>query len=163
MKYPRAALTVLLSGGLLAALGLQAWAAISISLTGGWSKTIDATSLAGGAGSDRISTHESAADAVSLTISGTTGPSDSWRIDVTRVDTTWHSTLALSVRRTSEGTGGSVSGGGSYQTISDVNTTFFSGAGDVADIAVQLRLSGISLQVPAKIYTTTVYYTVVDN
>jgi hypothetical protein len=163
MKCLRAALAALLSGGILAGLGLQAWAAISVSLTGGWSETINATHLAGGAGSDLLSAYESAADAVSLTISGTTGPSDSWRIDVKRVDATWHPNLALSVRRTSDGTGGSVSGGASYQAVSDVNTAFFSGAGDVAGIALQLKLSGVSLQVPAKTYTATVYYTVVDN
>lgn len=138
-------------------------AAISISSTGNWSETIDALDLQAGAGSDLIDTYESAADQVSIDISGTTGPTDDWRVDVKKVDTTWHSSFHLYVKRTSDGTGsGSISGGTIYQEVTGTDQSFFSGSGDRSAAYIQLKLSGVSIQIPLETYTTTVYYTVVD-
>jgi len=140
----------------------KAVGAISVILTGSWSLTITSSDLISGAGSDLKSDYESAADAVSISISGTTGASDNWRVDVEKIDTNWPNSLNLYIKRTSDGTGGSVSGGTSYQQITDVNQTFFSGSGDVSWINVQLKLNGVSIQISPDNYTTTVYYTVVD-
>ena len=150
------------------ALSLFTWgsasAAISISLVGVWSETVDESDLAGGAGSDLISTYESASNQVSIDITGTTGDSDAWRIDVKKTDTSWHSDLHLSLRRTSDGSGsGSITGGTSYQEATDTFTEFFSGSGDRTGINVQLKITGVSVNVPTDTYSTTVYYTVVDN
>jgi len=136
---------------------------ISITLTGSWSETINAADLTAGPGSDLQDSYESAADAASLSISGTGGVGDTWRIDVKKVDANWHGNFVLSVRRTSAGTGGSVSGGDAYQQVTDTDNSFFSGSEDVSGINVQLKLSGVSIQVPPDTYTTTVYYTVVDT
>lgn len=141
----------------------EVWAAISISGTGSWTKTITGTDLAGGAGSNLNSTYESAPDACSITISGTTGPPDVWRVDVKKVDGTWNGSLVLSAKRTSSGSGGSVSGGQAYQQLGNTYATFFSGSGDVSGISVQLKLTGVSITIPPGTYTSTVYYTVVDN
>ncbi len=150
---------------LAAALGTvcHVWAAISISGTGAWTLTIGPDDLTGGAGSDLNGAYESAADAYSITISGTAGPSDNWRVDVKKSDGTWNGNLVLWARRTSSGTGGSVSGGQAYQQIGNTSAAFFSGSGDVSGIAVQLKLTGVSITIPPGTYTSTVYYTVVDN
>lgn len=138
-------------------------AEISIDATGGWSRTITAADLEAGAGSDLKSTYESAADP-SLTISGTAGNDDAWRVDVRRADTDWHSNLTLSVKRTGGGTGGgSITGGTAYQAIGTSDAEFFSGAGDRSAIPLQFKLEGMSLQVPPDTYSTTITYTVVDT
>ena len=139
-------------------------AAISITAAGSWVDTIDENDLAGGPGSDLIGAHESAANQVSLGITGTTGGTDRWRVDVRRVDTTWHTNLHLHLRRTSNGSGPAnrISGGTSYQEITDIYRTFFSGRGDRLGIDVQLRMTGVSVAIPAATYSSTVYYTVVD-
>jgi hypothetical protein len=139
-------------------------AAISITSIGFWAETIDATDLAAGPGSDLEDTYESAADQVSLDISGATGDSDAWRVDVRRVDSAWHADLHLHVQRTSDGSGGgSISGGSSYQEIGESYQSFFSGSGDRNQIDLRLKITGVSVQVPAAAYSSAVYYTVVDN
>ena len=137
--------------------------ALSISVSGSWSWTINANDLISGAGSDLKSDYESATNAVSINISGATSDTDSWRVDVSKIDTHWPSSFTLYIQRTSAGEGsGSVSGGISYQGITDVDQSFFSGNGNKSGITAQLKLSGMSLQIPPDTYTTTVYYTVVD-
>ena len=136
--------------------------AIDITATGSWSLSITSADLVNGAGSDLKSDYESAADAVSVSISATTGASDAWLVDVKKDDTNWHRNFILYVKRTSDGTGGSVSGGTAYQQIDKKQRLFFSGSGDVSGVKVQLKLSGVSIQIPPDTYTTTVYYTVVD-
>ena len=141
--------------------GESGWA-IDISVTGSWSETIDAADLQAGAGSDLTASYESATDQVLITISGTAGGGDAWRVDVRKVDTNWHSDLILYVRRTGAGTGGSVSGGTDYLQVTGSDQAFFSGSDDVSGIPIQLKVSGMSIQVAPDTYTTTVYYTVVD-
>jgi hypothetical protein len=144
------------------AVAQEAQAEINITVAGSWLLTIDATDLVDGAGTGLIDTYENIADAVSISISGTTGASDTWRVDVKKVDTDWYGSFHLYVQRTSEGTGGSVSGGAAYQEITDMNQSFFDGSDDVSGIGIQLKLSGVSVQIPPDTYATTVYYTVVD-
>jgi len=136
--------------------------AISITVTGSWSETINASDLQAGAGSDLVSTYESAADTVSIDISATSG---NWGLDVKKIDTNWHSNLHLHVKRTSDGTyePANISDGTTYQEVTGINTSFFSGSGDGIDVNVQLKLTGVSIQVPLDTYTTTVYYTVSDQ
>lgn len=151
------AVSVLIVGGLTPAL------AIDIDVIGGWSRTITAADLQAGAGSDLISTYESAADQASATIFNTAGNTDAWRVDVRRSDTNWHPNFVLSVRRTGDGTGGGVvSGGTVYQAITTTDAEFFSGTGDRSNIPIQFKLEGMSIQVPPSNYSTTVVYTVVD-
>jgi hypothetical protein len=138
--------------------------AISIAVTGNWSETIDSDDLQAGAGSDLIDTYESAVDAVYIDISGAAG---NWTVSV-RADTEppdWHSNLQLHVKRTSDGSGpgpSTISGGTTYQEVTDTDQSFFSGYLGRSDINVQLKVSGVSTQLPAYTYTTTVYYTVSD-
>jgi len=145
---------------LLLCCGGVCWA-ISITATGSWSRTISASDLTAGAGSDLISTYESASDAISIDIIA----SLKYRVDVSKVDGNWHSNLQLFVKRTTSGTGGSgssVSGGTSYQQVTGIATSFFSGQRNRSNVKIQLKLTGASIQVPPAVYTTTVYYTVTD-
>lgn len=139
-----------------------AYADISITVTGNWSETIDKNYLLSGAGSDLQSTYTSASGQVSIDIKGTKGTNDAWRIDIRKVDNNWNDNLNPYVMRTSDGKGGSVSGGTSYQEVTDINTPFFSGSGKVKGINVQLRLTGASIQIRPSSYSTILYYTVVD-
>jgi len=139
-----------------------AHAVISITVTGSWVETIDKNDLVAGAGSDLQSAYTSVSGQVSIDISGTGGASDAWRVDIKKVDSNWNSSLYPYVMRTSAGTGGSVSGGVSYQEVTDINASFFSGSGDVTGINVQLRMTGASVQITPASYSTVLYYTVVD-
>lgn len=137
--------------------------AIDISATGGWIETIDASDLVSGAGSNLIDTYESPADATDIDISNTANKNDNWRVDVRRVDGTWHGDFTLYARRTSDGNGqGSVSGGLSYTQITTTDIEFFSGAGNLSNIDVQYQLTGMSVSVSPIIYSTSVVLTVVD-
>lgn len=140
------------------------WAAIGITVSGSWTLTIDATDLQSGAGSDLNNLYESATKAVSIDISGV-GGKDTWRVDVKKTDTNWHSNFQLFVKRTSNGSGKSanISGGTTYQEVTDTDQSFFSGSGKKRNIRIQLKLVGVSVQIPQDIYTTTVTYTVVDT
>lgn len=161
MKPASRFILIVLACGLISS--VKTCEAIDIAVTGSWALTIDASNLTGGAGTDLTDTHESASHQVTVTISTTTGNDDNWRVDVKRTDTTWHGDFTLSVKRTGDGTGGgTITGGAAYQAVATTDNAFFSGAGDRSDIPVQLRLSGVSVQVPPDTYSTTATYTVVD-
>ena len=158
-RRPKIGIVLLITAALIPAEGV--WAAVSISVTGSWFETIDETDLVGGAGSDLRSTYESAADQVSINVVG--ADKKSWRIDVRKVDTDWHGDLSLYVRRTSDGSGqGQITGGTSYQQLSDTYQEFFSGDRNRKNVNVQLMLDGVSAQTPCGNYLTTVYYTIVE-
>lgn len=127
--------------------------AIDISAEGVWSEIIDANDLVSGAGSDLKSSYESEAGATLLTISGCTDENDSWQVEVSRTDYNWSSKFVLYVRRGEE----------NYQAITTSNSTLFSGAGNTANIALQYKLEGMSVQVSPGTYSTTITYTVVDT
>jgi len=136
--------------------------ALSITATGNWlDLTINASNLTGGAGSNLIDTYQSDPAAVSITITATSG---NWGLNVKKINSNWHSSLHLYIQRTSNGTGsGSISGGTSYQEVTDIDLPFFNGNGDRSNVNVQLELTGVSIQVPPDVYSATVYYTVSDE
>jgi len=137
--------------------------AIELAASGGLTRTIDRADLVSGAGSNLNSTYSDAA-ATSLTVSGTTGASDSWRIDVRKADTPWNGTLRLKVRRDTDGSGGgSVAGGYSFIEITGSDNQFFSGAGDRSGISLSYQLTGMAVTIPPGFYNTTVIFTVVDT
>ena len=144
--------------GLIAA-GEKGEAAEVITVTGSWSETIDASDLVAGAGSDLIGTYESNSDQIVLDIDVGRG---NFRVDVSKINTNWHSDFQSYVRRTSDGTGdGEISGGTSYQEITDTYQSFFTFKKDRTVINLQLKLSGVSVQVAPDTYTTTAYCTIV--
>ena len=138
--------------------GIQA---ISITVTGSWSETIDASDLQAGAGSDLINSYESTPNSALVEIKG--AGQKNWRVDIRKMDINWHTDFRLYVRRTGDGSGsGSISGGISYQEVTDFDQAFFDGARNRSDIPIQLRLTDVSVQIPPNTYSTEVWYTVVD-
>jgi len=133
----------------------------NITATGGWSETIDAFDLQAGAGSDLIDRYESNPNAVRINITGAGG--GSWRVDISKMDDNWDADFHLYARRTSGGIGsGTISGGTSYMEVEDFDKPFFSGSRNRWIISVQLRLTGVSVQIPPDTYSTDVVFTVVD-
>ena len=139
--------------------------ALDIFATGDWSSlSIGAGDLVAGAGSDLTGSYASGSSATVLDLTGATGFTDAWRVDVRRSDATWDDNVTLSVQRTSDGTGiGSIADGLSYQPVEALDTDFFSGTGDRSGIEIQYRLEGVSIQVAPTTYSTSVIFTVVDQ
>jgi len=134
--------------------------AIQISVSGSWTRTIDAADLQGLAGSDLNPVYESANNQIGIDIRQT---GTNWRVDIKKVDTNWHGNFHLFVRRTSNGNGsGSIAGGTTYQEVTDIDQAFFSGSLTRNFMDIQLRLEGVSVQIPQDSYMTTVYYTVTE-
>ena len=132
---------------------------IAITVTGSWSETINEADLQGGAGTDLVSTYESASDEISIDVTDV-GQSN-WKVEQRKVDTNWHANFTLSVRRTADGTGeGDVNGGQTYTEVEDTDRQFFTGSKQRMNVKCQLKLEGVSVQIPPDTYTTTVYYTV---
>lgn len=147
---PAAALAVL-------ACAVSASAAPSIAVTGSWSQTIGPANLNAGAGSDLPSVYTSAGNQVLLGLSD-----PSWRVSVQRVDASWNSNLNLYVQRTSDGStpNGTIAGGTAYQLVTPSAQSFFTGTKNFTNIAVQVQLTGVSLQVPPAAYSTGLTFTI---
>ena len=134
---------------------------VAIEVVGDWSETIDVTDLQSGPGSDIVSNHESASNVGVVDITGTTS---NWDVDVKKTDSNWHANFTLNVRRTSDGSGaGSISGGTSYQEITDTDASFFSGYRSRSNVNLQLQLTGASVQITPDTYTTTISYTITET
>ena len=101
---------------------------------------------------------------MSIDISGAASADDQWLVDVKKADTTWHNNLHLYIQRTSDGDAppSRISGGGSYQEMLVTDQEFFSGEGNINGIEAQLKLDGVSVQIPPDTYSTIVCFTVVD-
>jgi len=140
----------------------KAFGAISITVTGTWSELIDGMDLQGPPGSDLNNTYESSTTAIDIGITG--AGSRPWRVNVRKVDILWPTSFTLYVRRTSDGSGsGSISGGNEYKEVIGVDNLFFSGNENRQGIKVQLKLSGVSAQIPLGNYLTTIIYTITDD
>lgn len=141
----------------------SAWA-LDLSVSGSWTEIIDSNDLQSGAGSDLTSETTSLSNQTDASISSTTGSSDLWEVEVNRSDTNWDSGVQLWVRRTSDGTGsGSISGGASFTEVTAVDSAFFSGGGDRSGVEIELRITGLAVDVPVDTYITSVTYTVIDT
>jgi len=137
--------------------------AIDLSASGSLMRTVNASDIVAGAGSNLPTTISDAA-ATNLSIANTSGSSDQWRIDVKKSDATWHNALKLHVKRISDGSGsGTVTGGLSRIEITGTDIPFFSGAGDRSGLFLSYELVGMSVAVSPNTYSTTVIFTVVDT
>lgn len=143
--------------------GLSA-CAVDVYATGGWNLTVDSSCLVGGAGSGLIESFESGLDASMINITGTSGSADAWRVRVRKSDALRLHGVTLYVKRTGDGSGsGIISGGTSYTAVETSDADFFDGCGDRTGIAVQYKVSGISINVPPGTYSTVITFTVVDR
>lgn len=137
--------------------------AATITIAGSWFRVIGAGDLTGGPGSNLTATYTSATNQVTMGV--TSGFRRNWRVDVCRIDTIWHASFQLSIRRTNDGTGGfgAVFGGLAYLQITTISQTFVTGIGNRTGITLQEQLGGVSVSIPVATYTTTIQYTVVDT
>ena len=141
-------------------LSSPAWG-MDLALTGAWRLSSGPGEVV--AGSDLPSSYESTSGEMAAAVLNTTGTEDAWRVDISGSGTSWPAALHLFARRTGDGLGaGLIQDGGSYQELTAVSASFFSGTGDRTDIPLQLRLTGVSIQIPPGNYTATVVCTVVD-
>jgi hypothetical protein len=89
-----------------------------------------------------------------------------WQLSVSKTSIVWDATLKIWVNKTYDGTvsapGASISPGGTtaYQEITSFSQSFFSGVKSRSSIQISYKISGISVLLPAKAYSTTVYYTI---
>jgi len=139
-------------------------AVISITVTGSWSLSIGQANLQGAAGSDLTTYYESATTQLIMAVAGTGG--HTWRVDVHRVDSTWHANFGLYIKRTNAGTSGKGSlyaGGTEYGLITTSAQTFWTGINDRSGIYLQEKLDGVSCAIPSASYSTTITFTVVQT
>lgn len=139
----------------------QASFGLEVVTTGKWLLTLDSTSLVGGAGTGFADIYESSATEVQLSINPTLLV-NTWTVDVHRSDLNWHGDLTISAKRTSAGSGGSVSGGTTYREISTTSAYFFQGEGEVTDIDLQFKVQGVSVALDSTQYTSEIVYTVIE-
>ncbi|MGE5581207.1 MAG: hypothetical protein ACM3X9_01575 [Bacillota bacterium] len=132
----------------------------------GWIQPVNSSNLISGAGSDLISTYQSAVNATILTISKCNSNHERWRVEVSRTDSFWDNVnLVISVLRTSDGVyapGATISGGTSPVEVGASPKTFFSGSGDHSNITIQYQLSGMSVKTNPGLYCSAVTFTLVD-
>jgi hypothetical protein len=148
----------------------------SISVSGNWLPTITAITTTG---SDYSGSLTSAANQTLITASGLGSllAAKNYRISVSRTDANWHNNLVLTARRTGGGNPSflgilSASGGTTAQTITNLSTAFFTinvgflslglGNASLSNIPIEYTLSGISVVLPVKTYSTTITYTILE-
>ena len=98
-------------------------------------------------------------------------PDKQWRVFIHKSDLNWDSDLALSAERT--GTGSIINnwwaqplyitGGSSFQNITNTPVYFFRGRHGIVNIPVSFKLTGASLTMGAKDFETNVVFTVYDE
>jgi hypothetical protein len=129
--------------------------------------SIGSSDVIGGAGGDVAASFESSDRSFDInTTSGWLWDPENWHVDVRRTDILWHADLHVYIRRTSNGSGATLSGGTTYQEITTSDMSFFSGSGyDCANIAIRYQISGsyAALGIPADTYQTTITYTVTGD
>ena len=149
----------------------------TISVSGNWIPTVTAITTTG---SDYSSSALTSAANQTLITAGGLGSLLSiknYQISVSKTNTNWHNNLVLTARRTGTGTPSflgllSASGGTTAQTITNISTAFFTinvsilslglGNASISNIPIEYSLSGISVILPAKTYSTTITYTIVE-
>jgi hypothetical protein len=137
---------------------------MDLSLSGSWGLALSASDLVSGAGSELPTSADSATNEVTLDVTLTGGDTDNWRLDVRQSGAFWDPALHVWVRRTGSGTGtGSIADGTTWIEVGSTDTAFFTGAGDRSTIAVQVRVTGLSLTLQPDAYLSNLQYTLVDT
>jgi len=157
----RASAALVVGIALLAALPAGA---LFFSVAGGWTLPVGAGELAGAAGSDFAAEQTSAANAVVVDVTGALLDTEPWTVAVHRVDSSWDGALTLSAARTTSGIGGgTISGGLAFQTVGLAAQNLFHGTGNRSAIQVAFRLSGLTVTMGSRIFSTQVVLTLLDT
>jgi hypothetical protein len=140
-----------------------------ITVTGSWNPSVSNTQISE-AGLNYTGSTSSLSNQVLIRVMRSTSFFSgllTWRVDVSKSDINWNNNLVLSNVRTGNGTfqstffSSGISGGTTFQTITNANTPFFNGNGNITNIPIQFQLSGYSLLIPAGTYSTNVIYTLI--
>uniref|UniRef100_UPI003216CFF0 hypothetical protein n=1 Tax=uncultured Draconibacterium sp. TaxID=1573823 RepID=UPI003216CFF0 len=95
-------------------------------------------------------------------------PNKKWRIAIFKQDD-WNDDLKLEVKRTGKGNNignngkPNVHGGENYQVVRNTETWFFEGKGEIRDIPLRIKLSGVSLKMGAGSHNSRIVFTVYDG
>lgn len=142
---------------------------INITAAGSWMKTITPTDIIE-AGNDYPSSFESNPNQTLLSIYPNNKNFQVY-VYVTRSNDNWHDNLILKVKRNGSGTNTNtnISGELTYHLIPDAQSpagrpssvpSFFTCYDDFVNIPLQYEITGISVVLPVKSYSTTITYTV---
>ncbi len=127
-------------------------------MTGSWTHSINETYLSG-PGSDLVETYESVSNQILMDIHGQ--KLENYQVTLQRSDVVWNSYFRVYARRTSDGNGnGYISGGTEYVEAGTSSQEFFRGGKNRSNIAIQLRLSGVTVGAEYGTYVTNVIYTI---
>jgi hypothetical protein len=91
-----------------------------------------------------------------------------WTIKVYKQDN-WNSDMKLQIQRTGKGNrvgnngNPNIGGGSEYLIVQNTETDFFEGKGEVSNIPVSLKLSGISVTMGAGSYSSRMIFTIYDS
>ncbi|NEW78904.1 MAG: hypothetical protein GZ086_05650 [Gelidibacter sp.] len=133
---------------------------IDITVIGSWMKTINASDISE-AGNDYPAAYTSNTNQTIMTIN----PKNSSKliyVFVKKTDIDWNNNLNLKIKRNSNGTNGnsSINGGIIFQTITNIDTNFFTCTGPFVNVPFQYEITGISVLLPVQNYSTTIMFTV---
>ncbi|QIA09782.1 hypothetical protein [Draconibacterium halophilum] len=97
-------------------------------------------------------------------------PNRKWKLEVRKEDLIWDEEIQLEIVRAGDGYGNKnkhnkskIYDGTNYQRIENISSYFFRGKGQITEIPIQIRLSGLSIVHGAKDYETNVILTVYDD
>lgn len=97
-------------------------------------------------------------------------PNSPWRIEVQKSDYNWNNNLVLETVRAGNGINSNnrnkppkINDGTNYQTVNNLSGYFFSGRGEIEDIPINFRISGMSVVNGAQDFETKIIFTIYDK
>lgn len=139
----------------------------SLTVSPGWSATIPASTITEAGLNFTTTTVTSAASQSLMDVNA--GKNLIYIIYVQKTDISWDSNLAIWLRRSGNGSGSNgstIRNGSTFQQITNSPTYFFDltmGVGkNYTNIPIQYQISGLSVLIPAKNYTTTLLFTITN-
>ena len=139
----------------------------TLTVTGGWTTTLAVTNITE-AGNNYPNGNLTSATNQSLMTVRSAQNSVAF-VYIQKSDTSWDSRLTISARRTGTGTGNAgftTTNGTTAQAVTNVPTYFFevrpSSGTQVSNIPIQYLITGYTVLLPVKAYTTTLLYTVTN-
>jgi hypothetical protein len=140
----------------------------SLTVTGGWTRTLATTNITE-AGLDYATGGTLSAAVNQSTINVNSAANSVAFIYIQKSDISWDSRFIIASLRTGSGTGSanfSVTNGTTALTITNAPQYFFEvrpGSGtQVSNIPIQYTIKGFTVLMPAKTYTTTLLYTITN-
>jgi len=130
----------------------------SISVTGDWNFTVPPSEYTE-AGEDIGGNYESAVNQMYMNIES----NDKWEVSVQRYDISWNDDFLYAVRRTGDGVSGKskIKGGTDWKEIKDgISEKLFEGEKTILSIPFQYKIDGVSVTIPAYVYSTEVVFTI---